>query len=319
MCTDLCEEPPINYDQLAEQLDLVSGTNQEAEYRIAIVDDSPLLVEHYSAVLESAGMATLMVKDPSDLLDVLPTFVPDLILMDLYMPNCSGIDAAAVIRQHTGYTSIPIVYLSTEKEVSRQLEAMRAGGDDFLQKPIADEHLVTAVRLRARRFRDLNALMNRDSLTGLLNHINLKLRLEREISRVKRGDANLAFAMLDIDLFKSVNDTYGHPVGDRVIKGLARLLINRLRKGDIAARYGGEEFAIILADTSSDAALQVIDNLRRVFSEITFTHGKGDFSVTISAGIATCPPWVEVQAIIEAADEALYRAKQGGRNRVVAD
>jgi diguanylate cyclase (GGDEF)-like protein len=125
--------------------------------------------------------------------------------------------------------------------------------------------------------------------------------------------------MLDIDHFKSVNDQYGHPVGDRVIQGLARLLNHRLRKGDMAARYGGEEFALILPDTRPEAAGAVLDELRQVFSEIRFTHEDGEFSVTFSAGVAAAPPNGEMAALIEAADAALYEAKHGGRNRVALD
>ena len=310
---------PLNYDQLVEQLDSISGRSGEAEYRVLIVDDSRLLAEHYAAVLESANMVPEIVTDPSTLLEIIPGFTPDLILMDLYMVECNGIDAAAVVRQHTGYTNVPIVFLSTEGELNKQMEAMRVGGDDFLQKPIADTHLIDAVRIRSKRFRDLSALMNRDSLTGLLNHINLKLQLEREIEQAKRRQRDLSFAMLDIDRFKMVNDKYGHPVGDRVIKGLARLLSHRLRKSDIAARYGGEEFALILPDTKQKVAVEVVDELRRSFAEIIFSHGAGDFSATLSAGLAAFPQHDNIETLISAADAALYCAKQEGRNRVSID
>ena len=310
---------PVNYGLLVELLDSVTGNRLDAPYRILIVDDEPLLSQHYALVLQSAGMQTQIINEPTQLLEVLPVFSPDLLLMDIYMPGCTGVEAAQVIRQHTSFTNLPIVYLSTEQGLEQQLEALRVGGDDFLQKPISDAHLVAAVRIRARRFRDLSALMNRDSLTGLLNHINLKLALEREISQALRRSSVLSFAMLDIDLFKSVNDTYGHPLGDRVIKSLARLLIQRLRKGDIAARYGGEEFALILLDTSAADAKTLLDDLRQQFSEISHSHPSGDFTVTFSAGIAACQPHLEMEALIAAADSALYQAKHSGRNQIGVD
>lgn len=308
---------PINFALLVEQLDAVTGRKEESEYRILIVDDTVLLAEHYAAVLESAGMQTEVLNNPEKILDVLAVFRPDLILMDIYMPGCTGIEAAQVVRQHTAYTNTPIVYLSTEKALDQQLQALYVGGDDFLQKPINDQHLVAAVRIRAKRFRELSALMNRDSLTGLLNHINLKLALEREVSQAQRRDADLTFVMLDIDNFKSVNDTYGHPVGDQVIKSLARLLIQRLRKTDIAARYGGEEFAVILPDTSAEDAFRIIDDLRQQFSQISYAHINGDFSVTLSAGIAVCQANTDMESLIVEADNALYKAKDGGRNQVM--
>lgn len=310
---------PVNFSLLVEELDEVLGNSQESPYRILIVEDTPLLAEHYANVIQAAGMQTEVLHAPENLLDVLPEFSPDLILMDIFMPGCTGVEAAQVIRQHPAYTNLPIVYLSTEKSLTHQLEALRAGGDDFLQKPISDTHLVSAVSIRARRFRELTALMVRDGLTGLLNHINLKLALEREISQAKRRSASLCFVMLDIDLFKSVNDTYGHPVGDQVIKSLARLLSQRLRKGDIAARYGGEEFAVVLPDTQLEDARLLIDSLRQQFAQITYAHENDAFSATFSAGISSCPPHVEMEMLIGAADGALYQAKHAGRNQVAID
>ncbi len=309
---------PLNFSVLVEQLDVVTGNKHEAPYRILIIDDTPLLAQHYAAILEAVGMHACIVNDPSQLLEVLPAFSPDLILMDIYMPGCSGVEAAQVIRQQSIYANLPIVYLSTETSLAQQLEALQlGGGDDFLQKPISDMYLIEAVRIRAKRFRELSALMNQDGLTGLLNHVNLKLALEREIAQIQRRSSLLSFVMLDIDHFKSVNDNYGHLMGDRVIKSLARLLSQRLRKGDIAARYGGEEFAIILPDTSLELAQGLLDDLRQQFSAISHVHADGEFTVTFSAGIAACPPQPELQALIAAADDALYQAKHAGRNQVV--
>jgi len=311
---------PLNFSVLVEQLDDVIGNKQVSPYRVLIVDDMALLAQHYAAVLESVGMLVGIVNDPAQLLGVLSAFSPDLILMDLYMPGCNGMEAAQVIRQQQVYMNMPIVYLSTETSLTQQLEALHiGGGDDFLQKPIGDKYLIEAVRIRAKRFRDLSVLMNQDGLTGLLNHINLKLALEREMAQVQRRSSSLSFVMLDIDLFKAVNDEYGHLMGDRVIKSLARLLSQRLRKGDVAARYGGEEFALILPDTSLELAYTLLDDLRLRFSEIRHIHANGEFNVTFSAGIGYCPSHQDMQSLIAAADAALYRAKQDGRNQIVID
>lgn len=308
---------PININVLVEQLDNVTGKQYQSQYRILIVEDTELLAQHYSFVLQTAGMSNVVLNKPEKILDVLEAYRPDLILMDIYMPGCSGVEAAQVIRQHSTYTNLPIVYLSTEKGLDQQLDALHVGGDDFLQKPINDNHLVAAVRIRARRFRQLSELMNRDSLTGLLNHINLKVALDREIAQADRRSAPLSFVMLDIDEFKLVNDTYGHPVGDQVIKSLARLLSQRVRKGDIAGRYGGEEFALILPDTPPSEALQLVENLRQQFEKIKYRLENGEFSATFSAGIASCPPYNLMENLITDADEALYKAKDSGRNQVV--
>jgi diguanylate cyclase (GGDEF)-like protein len=307
---------PIKVDEIIELIEFHSNEVMERAIRVIIVDDDVLSAEHFSTVLESAGMVTKILIGSSDILEVLPQFTPDLVLMDIYMPESSGIEAASVIRQKLNYTNLPIVFLSTEQRIQQRLEALQIGGDDFLQKPISDGHLTAAVEIRARRFRQLNSRMDKDGLTGLFNHTRLKLSLEQEISRAQRQGCGLVFAMIDIDHFKSVNDSYGHPAGDRVIKGLAHHLTYRLRKTDIVARYGGEEFAIIFPDSYPTEVKTMLDQLRQCFSEIIFSHNHNSFSVTFSAGIADFPSHTDVSSLIAAADTALYQAKLRGRNRV---
>jgi len=307
---------PVDTTRLVETLDLLTGRRQESAYRVLVVDDTEELAEHYVAVLDGAGMQAEHLTDPSRLLRCLDSFRPDLVVMDLYMPGCTGTEVVQVLRQHPVHGHTPVVYLSTESAIDTQLAALRVGGDDFLTKPIDDTHLVEAVRIRAARFRALNELVSRDSLTGLLNHIHFKLALEREVALAHRRKATVAVVMLDIDHFKSVNDTYGHPVGDRVISGLARLLAQRLRATDIAARYGGEEFAIILPDTSAEQARQVVDELRKQFAAVQHASTQGAFRATFSAGVASVPPNDDMQSVLDDADRALYLAKRAGRNQV---
>lgn len=309
-------QKPVEYDDILSILDSLWDTHNE-QYRVLIVEDDHILAEHYATVLQGAGIKTSVVSHPEHLLNALSEFQPDLVLMDLYMPTCSGVEAASVIRQHAVHTNVPIVYLSGETDLKLQMKALQVGADDFLTKPINDLHLAQAVSIRVRRFRALSAMMDRDSLTGLLNHSNLKMALERELSRACRHKKPISFVMIDIDHFKSINDQYGHPVGDKVIKGVARLLNYRFRKTDTSARYGGEEFALILPDTPADIALRLIDEFRNTFSKTPFSNGPETFYATLSAGIATFPEFDTVEALIEAADSSLYLAKKQGRNRVV--
>ncbi len=282
-----------------------------------IIDDSETLATQYAAILTDAGMIAEMVTDPVHITDMLSSFRPELMLVDMYMPGYSGVELAKVLRQHETYIGIPIVFLSAETDIDKQISAMRQGGDDFLTKPIHPDHLISSISNRIERYRVLRTMMENDSLTGLLNHTRIKQRLEIELSRSSREHHKLVFAMLDLDNFKQVNDTYGHAVGDQVLKLLSRVLKQRLRRTDIIGRYGGEEFAIILPDSDIPAAQALLNKVREVFSHLPVYTGKQTFNITFSCGIAAYPEYDTAAAISEAADKALYNAKSAGKNCVM--
>jgi len=308
---------PVDINALIEKLDVLTEVSFPEPYRILIVDDQASIAKYHESILKEFGMMTKVVTDPFKVIEAANDFTPDLILMDIYMPGCTGVEIANVLRQKEEFVSIPIVYLSSESDVGRQLYAMSIGGDDFLTKPIKPDHLISSVGSRAERYRTLRSFMERDSMTGLLNHTNITERLSAEVARAGRHDEIFAFAMLDIDKFKQVNDKYGHPVGDRVIKSLARLLRQRLRNTDIIGRYGGEEFSVILLNTEGASAAKVMNEIRQAFSQIVHQHGDETFYVTFSCGITTYPECQDANRLIFEADMALYEAKKAGRNCVV--
>ena len=307
---------PMDVSVALDTLDRLTTPNQVDTGSILIIDDSPSQAAFYAAHLGEAGFTTRVLTEPLKTLEVLADGLPDLILLDMHMPDISGSEVAKLLRQQDTLVSIPIVFLSAETDVDRQLAAMSQGGDEFLRKPIKPAHLVSAVRTRVARYRALRALMLRDSLTGLLNHTSFKERLHVETARHNRLGKHLAVGLLDIDDFKSVNDTHGHPVGDRVIKNLARLLIQRAGSGSILGRYGGEEFAMVLPDTSLEDARSRLESIRSSFATIEQQTGRLRFNCTFSCGLAGLSRQDDAEALIMAADQALYRAKRGGKNRV---
>ena len=308
---------PVDVGTLIDVLDRLIFYEDVSPYRVLIVDDSRVEASYNATLLKKAGVVTEIVSDPLQVVDHMIGFNPDLVLLDMYMPACTGMELAMVIRQMEQFISIPIVFLSAETDKGKQIAAMGLGGDDFLTKPIEPDHLITAISSRIERYRKLRTLMNRDGLTGLLNHTTTKERLVQEVERTRRQNKPLSFAMLDLDYFKSVNDSYGHAIGDRVLKSLAHLLGQRLRSSDTIGRFGGEEFAVILPNTDEDAANEIMEELCDGFAKVRHQSEGNDFSVTFSCGIASFPAYESAEEISKAADMAMYAAKSAGRNQVI--
>lgn len=306
----------LDASSLIERIEVLTHVSQYDPYKVLIIDDSRAQATHTERVLNSAGIVTRTLTEPIQAMAELAEFQPDLIILDMYMPECNGPELAKVIRHNDRYVSVPIIYLSAEDDLDKQLDAMSEGGDDFLTKPIKPRHLIATVRNRASRARNLKSRMVRDSLTGLYNHTHTLQLLEDARFRARRDGQPLSFAMIDIDHFKKVNDTFGHPMGDRVIKSLALFLKQRLRKTDHIGRYGGEEFAVVLPDTDAATAAKVLDEIRRRFAEIHYPAQPHDLSCTFSCGIAELRDGLDGNQLSKQADEALYVAKHGGRNRV---
>ncbi|MBN2440521.1 MAG: diguanylate cyclase [Spirochaetales bacterium] len=308
---------PFDVPSLINKLNLISQNKGSDPYHILIVDDDVEYVAWCSYTLQQEGMITSVISKPETVFSQLIETRPELILMDWHMPEYSGFDLACVIRQQESFISIPIVFLTSESDPKKRMKAMRIGVDDFLLKPISSEYLVEAVKIRAERYRTLRFYMERDSLTGLYNHSKIIEFLSTELSRAKRHKTTLSFAMIDIDFFKLVNDTYGHLNGDKVLKDLANLFKERLRKDDLMGRYGGEEFAIIFPNTEAHAVVNVLDEIRKSFAHIIHQADKRSFSVTFSAGVVASTYCKDAQTIIQTSDIALYKAKSRGRNKII--
>lgn len=308
---------PINISALVNKISEVSELSDVEPYHVLVVDDDPSLVDLTVFILKSAGMDAHGITNPLDTLEEISLNKPDLVLMDVHMPACSGIEMAQVIRQQSSLSGIPIIFLSSEADTEVQFQAVLEGGDEFLAKPVNVQKLPVLIQSKAKRAREMSALMIRDGLTGLYNHTYIKEVINTELERSRRSGIEVSIAMMDIDFFKKVNDTYGHMVGDQVLRSLSHFLLKRLRKTDKIGRYGGEEFVVVLIDTPLDKAIELMNAVLKSFREIKHQAEDIEFNVTFSCGVISSNMTTDANVLTNAMDQALYKAKKAGRNQII--
>ena len=250
--------------------------------------------------------------------DSLRNETPDLVLLDVDLPDVDGYALARLMRQDPRLALVPIVFITARQTIADEMEGLRAGGDDFLTKPLDRGHLLQTVLTRTERGRRIRELVHRDGLTGVLNHATLMAELEHAIAYASRHGEPLCFLMLDLDHFKRINDTYGHLVGDQVLMHAARIFRKGVRGSDMIGRYGGEEFGIILRRCPPANGKVIAEKLRSMLAEDPMTsQGGPEIGMRVSIGVASFPGSGHTSTeVAAAADLALYRAKSNGRDRV---
>ena len=315
---DACYTKPAEIEAAHRKILQMLERSQAESPRILVVEDDQYHAAFARALLESAGYQVHVCDAPRQFSEHMATFQPELLLMDVNLPEVSGYDLARLVRQQEQHAALPIIFLTSEEELESRIRAAKAGGDEHLTKPVHPALLASAVGARLERARFLKSLLHRDGLTRLLTHASFMEQVQQVIDRRSRvAAAPASLVLLDVDHFKQVNDAYGHQAGDRVLATLAGSLRQHLRRTDIIGRYGGEEFGVLLDQLPIDDAQRLITRLLTEFASLDHTAGEQHFRVTFSAGIAPYHEGVGRHAWIEAADQALYAAKRAGRNRVL--
>ena len=297
--------------------------------RILIAEDDPAFRLLLEETLARWGYEVMVCRDGIEAGQILQSEnAPQLAILDWKMPGMEGIELCRKIRKDAEESYIYIILLTSQQRDEDLVIGMEAGADDYIVKPFKQNEL--KVRLRAgRRIIELqNELLAardilrekamHDSLTGLLNHEEILGALDRELARSQRDGVCVSVIMADIDHFKKINDTYGHPAGDAVLRIIAQKMRAMERSYDSIGRYGGEEFLIVLPECCLECAVAFAERLRSSISRDSIDTPEGLIPVTISLGVAASSSGrrLDEHNLVKSADAALYRAKENGRNRV---
>ena len=283
---------------------------------VLALDDDPDLLAALGAILEGTGIGLDTITDAHELLPAMNRLRPDLLLLDVDVAGVDGIALCEAVRSDVGFRSLPVVFLTARTDPATVQRVFEAGADDYVAKPVVGPELVTRVKNRLERVRLLRRLADTDQLTGVVN----RRRSEVLVCGLLAGGGPVAVALVDLDHFKSVNDRFGHAVGDEVLRRFAAVAQANVRQGDVVSRWGGEEFVLALPGAGREEAAASVERLLVAFGDEHFSTPDGTtFTVGFSAGVALIPDDADdLRGAHRAADERLYRAKAAGRARVVS-
>jgi diguanylate cyclase (GGDEF)-like protein len=299
--------------------------------RILIIEDEALIRRKIRSTLESDGGFDPLFEADDGLsgFKVMMDQAVDLVVCDLVMPRFDGIKFLQLKASRPELANVPVIILTAETDPERKAEILGRGASDYVNKPFHDKELLARVRIHHKlkvlqdELREKNQLLETlsitDPLTLLFNRRYLMDRLEEQLARTARYGTAVSVVMIDLDRFKSINDTYGHPMGDEVLRNTSRLLRDEVRAVDVAARFGGEEFVLVLPQTDLEGAVKMAETLRKKIESLTHHLGGQALRATASFGVACSLAGgaaLTPDGLLERADSALFAAKRGGRNRV---
>ncbi len=305
--------------------EVTSMDEKAGRQTVLVVDDSPvnlqmlgkLLQDEWNVKVATNGKTALQIASSDD--------PPDLILLDVMMPEIDGYTICRILKASPETMDIPVIFVTAMNQVEDEARGLEMGAIDYIVKPYSAAIVKARVRnhMELKLYRDMLKNASRiDGLTGIANRRRFDETIETEWKRAFREGEAMSLLMLDIDFFKRYNDAYGHQAGDECLRKIAMTLAKNLKRpGDLAARYGGEEFACVLPGVSPEGALKIAGRINAAVREMAMPHEDSDVAVIVTAsiGVATMMPAEDEgwKKLVERADKALYQAKQQGRDRVV--
>lgn len=298
--------------------------------KVLIVDDVEDNIALLSFELEDDGFDVISAENGMDCITLAKESTPDIILLDIMMPGIDGIETLRRLKSDDKTRKIPVLMVSASSEDNRVVEALDIGAHDFVSKPIVysvlSARMRSALRLRQAKKelenanKELARLASEDPLTNIYNRRYFYLLTEAEISKSTRHHHQISMLMIDVDMFKNVNDIYGHPAGDEALRNLTRCCQMIKRSSDILGRVGGEEFALSCPHTDLPGAYLIAERLRETCQNQKIEIDGHSFSITLSIGVTEYKESDKnMEEFIHRADKLLYKAKNQGRNRTIAE
>lgn len=317
---------PVNVSALSQLLELFKSREDESisAGRVAIIEDDEQIGQFYANVLSGSGFEVDVVNKSADTLDRVLSFRPDLVLMDLQMPEFDGTALTSILRQHETLFDIPILFLTSETDPKSHRRALRSGGDALLQKTDDPDLLVSVVGNRITRFKRVSSSLTVDPLTRVLNRPTLMERVNFELQRAQRDGQAFCILVVDIDGFRDFNAQHGRLAGDAVLRSVTRTIRDRLRRVDVLGRYGGDELMVLMPSTKRSSGEAVVRELVTQIGETPIEFDGQHFAVTVTASIIESrldrhdSAHFAVHQLLAAVDEQMAKAKLAGPGSVQA-
>jgi diguanylate cyclase (GGDEF)-like protein len=293
------------------------------EIKAMVVDDASAIRTHVGSLLRQYQFQVLEAENGQQALDILRDNRDiKLIISDYTMAPIDGFEMTKTIRETYEKEELAIIGLSGVDSATLSARFIKVGANDFITKPFQPEEFFCRITQTVDLIEKTQALVDaatRDFLTGLYNRRFFFENGEGKLNRARREGTNIALAMLDIDHFKSVNDTYGHDVGDEVLKGVSKLLVECTRDHDLVARMGGEEFCILLNDITKNELSELLEALRKTIEQKQYASLEDRKNVTSSFGVVYAQAGENLDDLVKRADKLLYCSKETGRNKVTVE
>ncbi len=289
----------------------------DRKQKIFIVDDEKDIVFLLAKRLTVAGYDVESSYDGSGLADKIKSAKPDLIILDVMLPGVDGFEVKKQLNEDGDTAHIPVIFLTAKQSVPDKLEGLHLGGEDYITKPFEHEELLARIQGILKRRQNLEEASMKDGLLGIYNVAFFKKEIAIFFDIARRYNTVFALVIIDLDNFKSINDSYGHLAGDQILKTFCGIARQNLRKSDLLMRYGGDEFVVIMPETGEAQAEIAVRKLKECVenTSVFLSEAKQYISFSISAGIAQCDERISgPDELFRTADARLYEDKKRGNS-----